>query len=73
MKLGMVGLGRMGANMAGRLQRAGHEVVAFDRHPEKVQDVVSRGATGAGSLEELVAEARACARDLADGRRGRRR
>jgi len=54
MKLGMVGLGRMGANMAGRLLRAGHEVVVFDRHPEKVQDVVSRGAGGSGALEELV-------------------
>ena len=35
MKLGMVGLGRMGANMAIRLLEAGHEVVVFDRHPEK--------------------------------------
>jgi 6-phosphogluconate dehydrogenase len=54
MKIGMVGLGRMGANMTERLLAAGHEVVAFDRHPEKVQAVVSKGATGAGSLEELV-------------------
>jgi 6-phosphogluconate dehydrogenase len=54
MKLGIVGLGRMGANMAARLLQAGHEIVAFDRHPEKVQAVTSQGATGASSLEELV-------------------
>ena len=54
MKLGMVGLGRMGANMAARLLQAGHEIVAFDRHPEKVQAVAAQGATAAGSLEELV-------------------
>jgi 6-phosphogluconate dehydrogenase len=54
MKLAMVGLGRMGADMAARLLRAGHEIVAFDRHPEKVQAVAAQGATGASSLEELV-------------------
>jgi len=54
MKLGMVGLGRMGANMAARLLQAGHQIVAFDRHPEKVQALVGEGAAGAGTLEELV-------------------
>jgi 6-phosphogluconate dehydrogenase len=54
MKIGMVGLGRMGANMTSRLLRAGHEVVAFDRHPENVQALVKEGAIGAGSIEELV-------------------
>ena len=54
MKLGMVGLGRMGANMAERLLGAGHEVVAFDRHPEKVDALTKKGAAGAGSLDELV-------------------
>jgi 6-phosphogluconate dehydrogenase len=54
MKLGIVGLGRMGANMAARLLQAGHEIVAFDRHPEKVQAVVGQGAIGASSLEELA-------------------
>ena len=56
MQLGMVGLGRMGANMVRRLQRGGHDCVAFDRHPENVQAVVAEGATGASSLEELVAK-----------------
>jgi 6-phosphogluconate dehydrogenase len=54
MELGMVGLGRMGANMTERLMRAGHKVVAFDRHLEKVQALVDAGAVGAGSLAELV-------------------
>jgi 6-phosphogluconate dehydrogenase len=54
MKLGMIGLGRMGANMASRLLAAGHQVVAFDRHPEKVQALVEQGGVGAASYEELV-------------------
>jgi len=54
MKIGMVGLGRMGANMSERLLAAGHDVVAFDRHPEKVEALASKGATGTGSLDELV-------------------
>jgi 6-phosphogluconate dehydrogenase len=56
MKLGMIGLGRMGSNMATRLLRAGQEVVAFDRHPERVLDLVKQGAEGAASLEELAAK-----------------
>src|SRR4051812_13334647 len=54
MKLGMVGLGRMGANMVTRLLQAGHQVVAFDRNADRVRELASRGAIGAGSLEELV-------------------
>jgi len=56
MKLGMVGLGRMGGNMAIRLIRGGHEVVAFDPGTEAVGRAVEAGATGAASLAELVAE-----------------
>src|SRR5438874_11910314 len=56
MKLGMIGLGRMGSNMTLRLLRAGQEVVAFDRHPERVAEVVKQGAEGAASLEELAAK-----------------
>jgi 6-phosphogluconate dehydrogenase len=44
----------MGANMASRLLRAGHRVVAFDRHPEKVQALVAEGAIGATSLADMV-------------------
>jgi len=54
MKLGIIGLGRMGANMAERLLQAGHEIVAFDRHPEKVKELTDQGALGANTLEELV-------------------
>ncbi|HZS40311.1 MAG TPA: NAD(P)-binding domain-containing protein, partial [Polyangia bacterium] len=54
MELGMIGLGRMGANMAARLLRAGHRVVVFDRHAEKVQALVEEGAIGAASIAELV-------------------
>jgi 6-phosphogluconate dehydrogenase len=55
MQLGMIGLGRMGANMVQRLLRAGHECVAYDVHPEAVQALVSQGAVGAASLPEMVA------------------
>jgi 6-phosphogluconate dehydrogenase len=54
MKLGMIGLGRMGGNMSSRLLRAGHEIVGFDRHAENVQALVGEGAIGAASLEEMV-------------------
>ncbi len=54
MKIGMVGLGRMGANMSLRIMQHGHEVVAWDRNEESVKGVASEGAQGAGSLEELV-------------------
>ncbi|MGZ3547487.1 MAG: phosphogluconate dehydrogenase (NAD(+)-dependent, decarboxylating) [Vulcanimicrobiaceae bacterium] len=56
MQLGMVGLGKMGGNMTTRLLQGGHDVVAFDRTPSVVQTCVAVGATGAGSIEELVAK-----------------
>jgi 6-phosphogluconate dehydrogenase len=55
MQLGMIGLGRMGANMTTRLQRGGHEVVAYDRDASAVQRSAADGATGASSLQDLVA------------------
>jgi 6-phosphogluconate dehydrogenase len=54
MQIGMVGLGRMGMNMAIRLVKGGHDVVAFNRTSDKVDEIVKEGATGAYSLEELV-------------------
>jgi 6-phosphogluconate dehydrogenase len=54
MQMGMIGLGRMGANMTLRLLRAKHQCVGFDRHPENVKKVTDEGGVGAGSLEELV-------------------
>lgn len=54
MNLGMVGLGRMGSNIAVRLIEAGHGIIAFDRLPVQVQTLVGKGAVGAASIEELV-------------------
>ena len=54
MRLGMIGLGRMGGNMAERLMRAGHEVVAFDASTEMIKRAENVGATGAASLRELI-------------------
>src|SRR5262245_13291733 len=55
MQIGMLGLGRMGANMVRRLVAAGHDCVVFDRDPAAVTAVSSARATGADSLESLVA------------------
>src|SRR6516165_7116163 len=54
MQLGMIGLGRMGANMVRRLLRAGHQGVVFDRSPEAVKELVREKAVGASSLQNLV-------------------
>jgi 6-phosphogluconate dehydrogenase len=54
MQLGMIGLGRMGANMVRRLIRSGHELVVYDHSPEPVQALVKEKAVGAASLAELV-------------------
>ncbi len=56
MELGLVGLGRMGANMARRLMRDGHRVVAYDVSPDAVSALASEGADGAASLEELASK-----------------
>jgi 6-phosphogluconate dehydrogenase len=54
MRIGFVGLGRMGANMVRRLLRDGHEVVAYNRTPEKTKEIAGEGATPAFSIAELV-------------------
>jgi len=54
MQLGMIGLGRMGANMVRRLIKKGHNCVVFDRSPKTVDELVKEKATGATSLAELV-------------------
>lgn len=54
MELGMVGLGKMGANMTRRLLRGGHRVVVFDLRAEAVRELQADGATGAASLAELI-------------------
>jgi 6-phosphogluconate dehydrogenase len=56
MQLGMIGLGRMGANMVRRLERAGHECVGYDVSPAAVEALASDGLTGTVSMEDLVAK-----------------
>ncbi len=53
MKIGLIGLGRMGGNIARRLMKNGHEVVAFDRNAPAVEALVADGAIGANSLDEM--------------------
>lgn len=54
MQLGMIGLGRMGANMVRRLLKAGHQCVVFDMSPQAVADLVKEKATGGASLQDFV-------------------
>ena len=54
MQLGMIGLGRMGANMVRRLMRAGHDCVVHDRGPEAIERLEAEGATGAPTMDEFV-------------------
>src|SRR6204780_944538 len=54
MQLGMIGLGRMGANMVRRLIKGGHECVVFDRSPESVAELAKQGAAGSSSLDEFL-------------------
>jgi len=56
MRVGMIGLGRMGANIARRLMRGGHEIVAFDHDAAAVRTLAGEGATGVGSPEELASK-----------------
>ncbi|MES1188606.1 MAG: phosphogluconate dehydrogenase (NAD(+)-dependent, decarboxylating) [Myxococcales bacterium] len=56
MQFGMIGLGRMGANMARRLMRAGHTCVAYDVFPESVEKLAAEGASGAKTLQDFVGQ-----------------
>src|SRR5215831_51084 len=55
MQLGMIGLGRMGANMVRRLMRGGHECVVWDVNRGNIEQMVSEGAVGAKSLDDFIA------------------
>src|SRR5689334_8177188 len=59
MQLGMIGLGRMGANMVRRIMQAGHECVTYDQSAKAVDGLAGEGATGAHSLQELVTKMQA--------------
>ena len=56
MRVALIGLGRMGSNIARRLMQSGHETVAFDLNPASVEQLVGEGAAGAKSLEEVAAK-----------------
>src|SRR5258708_40327154 len=56
MQMGMVGLGRMGANMVRRLIRGGHECVVFDVSADAVKELAKEGAIGASSLDDFAAK-----------------
>jgi 6-phosphogluconate dehydrogenase len=56
MKIGMIGLGSMGANMARRLMNGGHQCVVFDLNPKNIEQIVEHGAIGASSLEDFVSK-----------------
>ena len=56
MQFGMIGLGRMGANMVRRLMKAGHKLVVFDRSADAVAALVKEGSTGSASLSEFVSK-----------------
>jgi 6-phosphogluconate dehydrogenase len=56
MQLGMIGLGRMGANMVRRLMQGGHQCVVYDLHPPAVDELVKLGATGTSSLDEFLSK-----------------
>ena len=55
MELGLIGLGRMGGNMARRLMAGGHQVVVWDQRAEAVQALARDGGVAAASLDDLVA------------------
>ena len=73
MQLGMIGLGRMGANMVRRLMRGGHECVVYDVSADAVAALAREGAMGSIVARRLRRAARAAARGLADGAGGGRR
>jgi 6-phosphogluconate dehydrogenase len=56
MRIGFIGLGRMGANMVRRLVRDGHEIVVYNRTPEKTKEIAGEGAIPSFSIEELVSK-----------------
>ena len=56
MKIGVIGLGRMGANIARRLMRGGHEVVVYNRSPEPVQELAKEGAIASADLTAMQAK-----------------
>ena len=67
MELGMIGLGRMGANMTERLLRGGHKLIIYDRSPEAIQRCVDKGASRRAFAGRFCQATEFAARHLADG------
>ena len=72
MQIGMIGLGRMGANMVRRLLNGAHECVVFDMSPKAVEELVAEKAVGSSSLADFVKKLAEAACGLVDGSRGGR-
>ncbi len=72
MQIGMIGLGRMGANMVRRLLRGGHECVVYDRNAQTVQTLAGEGAPAFGVAGRLHCEVEPAARGVVDDSRGAR-
>jgi len=70
MQLGMIGLGRMGANMVRRLLVGGHDCAVFDVSPKAVEELVREGAVGAPSLADFVKKTEWAACHLVNGASG---
>src|ERR1700716_3066564 len=68
MQIGMIGLGRMGANMARRLIRKGHTCAVFNRSPQAVNELIKEKAIGATSLADIVKRLEKPRSDSGDGR-----
>jgi len=69
MQLGMIGLGRMGANMVRRLMRGGHQCVVWDMNQTSVQGLAGEGATGAAKLISRLRLSLRCGRLVESSRR----
>ena len=70
MQLGLIGLGKMGGNMAERLRLGGHQVVGFDFNAEAVQKLTASGNVGVSSLDDMAQETRRPQGDLDHGAAG---
>ena len=73
MQLGMIGLGRMGANMVRRLMKNGHQCVVYDVNPATADALGKEGAAPGHTIDEFLSQAHQTAGDLADGAGRRRR
>ena len=69
MEIGLIGLGKMGANMAERLLRGGHSVIGYDRDEQAVRRIIAQGNSGADSIADLISKLNTPKNSLVDGPR----